>query len=123
MRQASAAEAVAVSLMQVYGDASLDAQSGSQIHCINLTLHLPLTLDMPLGVGIPMNSHTKGGWYHCDFCDYKNKDKRNTDSHMRIHNTDEEDKPYECDKCGKGMRFSTQFKWHKEQGCKAECDP
>ena len=30
--------------MQVYGDASLDASNGSQIHCINLTLHLPLTL-------------------------------------------------------------------------------
>ena len=42
-----------------------------------------------------MNSHTKGGWYHCNFCDYKNKDKRNTDSHMRIHSMDEEDKPYE----------------------------
>ena len=37
-----------------------------------------------------MNSHTKGGWYHCEHCDYKNKDKRNTDSHMRIHSTDEE---------------------------------
>ena len=22
-----------------------------------------------------MNSHSKGGWYHCDYCDYKNKDK------------------------------------------------
>ena len=29
-----------------------------------------------------MNSHTKGGWFYCDHCDYKNKDKRNTDSHM-----------------------------------------
>ena len=38
-RQASVAEAVPVSPMQVYGDASLDAPNGSQIHCINLTLH------------------------------------------------------------------------------------
>ena len=22
-----------------------------------------------------MNSHSKGGWHHCDYCDYKNKDK------------------------------------------------
>ena len=64
-----------------------------------------------------MKCHTKGGWHHCDFCDYKNKDKRNTDSHMRIHSTDNDDKPYECEKCGKRMRFSTQFKRHKEQGC------
>ena len=42
--QASAVEAAAASQMQVYGDASLDAPNGSQIHCINLTLHLPLTL-------------------------------------------------------------------------------
>ena len=46
--QASVAEAAAASPMQVYGDASLDAPNGSQIHCINLTLHLPLTLDAPL---------------------------------------------------------------------------
>ena len=64
-----------------------------------------------------MKCHTKGGWHYCDFCDYKNKDKRNTDSHMRIHSTDDDDKPYECEKCGKRMRFSTQFKRHKEQGC------
>ena len=36
-----------------------------------------------------MKSHTKGGWYHCDHCDYKNKDKCNTDSHMRTHSTEE----------------------------------
>ena len=64
-----------------------------------------------------MRCHTKGGWHYCDFCDYKNKDKRNTDSHMRIHSTDDEDKPYECEKCGKRMRFSMQFRRHKEQGC------
>ena len=63
-----------------------------------------------------MNSHTKGGWYHCDHCDYKNKDKRNTDSHMRTHSTEEEYR-YECDKCGKKMSFSTQYKHHREQGC------
>ena len=47
-RQAAASEAAAVSPMQVYGDASLDAPNGSQIHCINLTLHLTLKLDGPL---------------------------------------------------------------------------
>ena len=56
-----------------------------------------------------VKSHTKGGWYHCDHCDYKNKDKCNTDSHMRVHSTDDESR-CECDKCGKKMRFSTQFK-------------
>ena len=64
-----------------------------------------------------MRCHTKGGWHYCNFCDYKNKDKRNTDSHMRIRSTDDEDKPYDCEKCGKHMRFSMQFKRHKEQGC------
>ena len=63
-----------------------------------------------------MNSHTKGGWYHCDHWDYKNKDKWNTDSHMRTHSTEEEYR-YECNKCGKKMHFSTQYKCHREQGC------
>ena len=55
VRQASATEAAAASLMQVYGDASLDALNGSQIHCINLMLHLLLRLMrcLTLGVGIP----------------------------------------------------------------------
>ena len=48
MRQASTSAAVAASPMQVYGDASLDAPNGSQIHCINLMLHLTLTLDATL---------------------------------------------------------------------------
>ena len=47
-----------------------------------------------------MNVHTKGGWYYCDQCSYKNKDKRNTDSHRRKHDKPE-DGHYECDKCGK----------------------
>ena len=49
-----------------------------------------------------INSHTKGLWYHCDHCDYKNKDKCNTDSHMRVHASVEESH-YVCDKCGKKM--------------------
>ena len=40
--------AAAASQMQVYGDASLDAPNRPQIHRINLPLHLPLTLDVPL---------------------------------------------------------------------------
>ena len=46
--------------------------------------------------------------------DYKNKDKRNTDSHMRTHSTEEEYR-YECDKCGKKMHFSTQYKRHRSK--------
>ena len=64
-----------------------------------------------------MNVHTKGGWYYCDKCSYKNKDKRNTDSHRRKHDKPE-DSRYECDKCGKKMKYSMQFKRHREQGCK-----
>ena len=47
-----------------------------------------------------IKTHTKGSWYCCDKCDYKNKDKCNTDSHMRTHNKEDEGR-YECDKCGK----------------------
>ena len=28
-----------------------------------------------------VKTHKKGGWFECKFCDYRNKDKRNTDSH------------------------------------------
>ena len=63
-----------------------------------------------------MNVHTKGGWYYCDKCSNKNKDKRNTDSHRRKHDNPE-DSCYECDKCGKKMKYSMQFKRHREQGC------
>ena len=63
-----------------------------------------------------VKSHGKGGWHRCAHCDYKNKDKRNTESHMRTH-TKQEDGKYICDKCGKHMRYSTQFRRHKEQGC------
>ena len=59
-----------------------------------------------------INSHSKGGWYHCDHCDYKNKDKHNTDLDMRTHSTEDESR-YECDKCGKKMHFSSQLGiWH-----------
>ena len=29
-----------------------------------------------------IDTHKKGVWHCCEFCSYKNKDKRNTDSHM-----------------------------------------
>ena len=45
-----------------------------------------------------LKTHQDGGWYPCDFCTYKNKDKRNTMSHMRTH-TKESEGRYECDKC------------------------
>ena len=47
-----------------------------------------------------MKTHTKGSWYHCDQCNYKNKDKCNTNSHMRTHSKEDEGR-YECDKCHK----------------------
>ena len=55
-------------------------------------------------------------WYYCAQCPYKNKDKRNRDSHSRIHEA-KGLKCYHCDKCGKGMRFSTQMRHHHEAGC------
>ena len=64
-----------------------------------------------------LKAHQDGGWYPCDFCNYKNKDKRNTMSHMRTH-TKEDEGRYECDKCFKRMRYLTQFIRHKQQGCK-----
>ena len=63
-----------------------------------------------------MNVHTKGGWYYCNQCSYKNKDKRNTDSHMRKREKPEDGR-YECNKCGKKMKYSMQYKRHREQGC------
>ena len=55
-------------------------------------------------------------WYYCAHCPYKNKDKRNRDSHSRTHEPEGEER-YHCEKCGKGMRFSTQMKHHHETGC------
>ena len=76
----------------------------------------PRTIKSVGDVNRHVKSHSKGGWHRCDHCDYKNKDKCNTESHMRTH-TKQEDGKYVCDKCGKHMRYSTQFIRHKEQGC------
>ena len=51
-------------------------------------------------------------------CPYKNKDKRNRDSHMRTH----QEKGiglerYHCECCGKVMWFSTQLKHHRVTRC------
>ena len=64
-----------------------------------------------------MHSHDDV-WFKCDSCPYKNKDKRNRDSHLRIH----QEKGiglerYHCECCGKAMRFNTQLRCHKETGC------
>ena len=57
-------------------------------------------------------------WYKCDSWPNKNKDKRNQDSHMRIHQEQGVGlERYHCEKCGKAMRFSTQLRHHKETGC------
>ena len=64
-----------------------------------------------------MHSH-EDVWFKCNSCPYKNKDKRNRDSHMRTH----QEKGiglecYHCEHCGKAMRFSTQLKCHRVTGC------
>ena len=64
-----------------------------------------------------MHSH-EDIWFKCDSCPYKNKDKRNRDSHMRTH----QEKGiglecYHCEHCGKVMRFSTQLKRHRVTRC------
>ena len=64
-----------------------------------------------------IRSHDDDTWYTCDSCLYKNKDKRNTMSHMRVHSKPEDGR-YVCGKCSKIMRYSTQFLRHKETGCK-----
>ena len=51
-----------------------------------------------------MNHHIKTHdklWYKCPTCPYKNKDKRNCDSHMRVHNKEGDKECYECAKCFK----------------------
>ena len=64
-----------------------------------------------------VKTHDKGGWFYCKYCSYKNKDKRNRDSHMRVHTKEGEKEWYECGRCHKQLRFSTQVKRHRESGC------
>ena len=59
--------------------------------------------------------HKHDVWFYCDFCDYKNKDKRNTDSHQRIHVVGDE--KYSCQICKERLRFSTQRLRHLKKGC------
>ena len=63
-----------------------------------------------------IRTHKKGGWHHCAHCDYKNKDKRNVSSHMRVHLPKGEE-PYVCTKCEKRFRFGTQYRRHLKSGC------
>ena len=64
-----------------------------------------------------LQSHLEG-WYWCDTCTYKNKDKRNRDSHLRIHQQQGIGlERYVCKLCGKAMRFYTQLRCHKQSGC------
>ena len=66
-----------------------------------------------------LNRHVKqhrcGNWFYCDFCDYKNKDKRNMDSHQRVHVVGDE--KYSCNTCKDRFRFSTQRLRHLKKGC------
>ena len=41
-----------------------------------------------------VKQHKQGAWFYCDFCDYKNKDKRNKDSYQRTHVVGDEN--YSC---------------------------
>ena len=56
-----------------------------------------------------------GVWFTCDFCTYRNKDKQNTNSHMRTRV--EGNKLYGCQHCGKWFHFSTQYRRHQKSGC------
>ena len=69
-----------------------------------------------------VNTHKKGGWFKCDYCDYRNKDKRNTNSHMQTPQS-VKDSRYECDKCHKKMRFSTQYIRHHKTCCTVSKGP
>ena len=62
-------------------------------------------------------THSAGGWYTCSICPYKNKDKRNRDSHVRVHTKKGDKERYECGRCHKQMRFSMQVRRHNEAGC------
>ena len=66
-----------------------------------------------------LNRHVKqhkwGAWFYCDFCNYKNKDKCNKDSHQRIHVVGDE--KYSCQICKDHFRFSTQWLRHLKKGC------
>ena len=64
-----------------------------------------------------MRSH-EDIWFKCDSCTYKNKDKRNGDSHMRTHQEKGIGLEHNhCEHCGKAMWFSTQLKRHRLTGC------
>ena len=68
-----------------------------------------------------LNRHVKSHsntWFFCRTCTYRNKDKRNRDSHERTHEAEGQGlERYSCERCGKPMRFSTQRRHHRESGC------
>ena len=45
----------------------------------------------------------------CEYCDYKNMDKRNVQAHMRVHS---DELPFSCILCGKHFRWQEQKKQH-----------
>ena len=65
-----------------------------------------------------IKTHTKGSWYHCDKCSYKNKDKCNTNSHKRTHDK-EEDVENVVKKCASAP--SSKDITHRDVKCKAFC--
>ena len=67
-----------------------------------------------------IKTHDSDLWYTCDYCTYRNKDKRNRDSHVRTHNPKGSKERYECERCHKQLRFSTQVLRHRESGCRLE---
>ena len=60
-------------------------------------------------------THNKAIYYYCDYCTYKNLDKRYTESHMRVHVVENE--CYVCNSCEKPFRFNTQYRRHQHDGC------
>ena len=67
-----------------------------------------------------IKTHDSGIWYTCSYCTYRNKDKRNCDSHQRTHNPAGSKERNECERCHKQLRFTTQVLRHRESGCNLE---
>ena len=67
-----------------------------------------------------MKTYDSGNWYTCSYCTYRNKDKRNRDSHLRTHNPNGSKEHYECEHCHKQLWFSTQVLRHRASGCKLD---
>ena len=82
----------------------------SRLSCVNKTCGKKFK--NPGDYNRHFKTHDKGSWYHCSQWSYKNKDKQNRDSHMRVHTPEGEEERNECPHCHKKLQFSTQVKRH-----------